>query len=219
MTVSGSDLRIVFEPVLEEVLKLVKDQIKASPKTVKAVILVGGFGQNAYLRDTIRQTVEPYNIEVLQSPNRLVRFERVFSTEADRPYSWTAVVRGALMRGLASTSPASARVMISERSARKHYGICAGFEYLHGVHESSKKVWDGFFGFHRVYMMDWFVTKVRNPSKQISFSGDEANASFVIGQTSQGRQAHPPTLPREKIDIQRPSHGDQSGHLLLQQSP
>lgn len=43
------------------------DQIKSTKSTVKAVLLVGGFGQSAYLRDRIRAAVS--NIEVMQSPN------------------------------------------------------------------------------------------------------------------------------------------------------
>ena len=83
--------------------------------------------------------------------------------------SWTAVVRGALMKGLASTSPAFATVRISERSARKHYGINCGVPdaervgvglYLDLEHEDQRKVWDACSGFYRIYMMDWFIQKV-----------------------------------------------------------
>lgn len=70
LTLAGTQIRAIFDPVLEEVLKLVMGQINASQKPVKAVILVGGFGQNAYLRDTIREGVMPFNIEVMQPANR-----------------------------------------------------------------------------------------------------------------------------------------------------
>ena len=71
MRLPGTDLRAVFEPILEEILKLVVNQIKASKETIKAVLLVGGFGQSAYLRDTLRQEVKSHNenTEVMQSPN------------------------------------------------------------------------------------------------------------------------------------------------------
>jgi len=36
---------------------------------------------------------------------------------------WTAVVRGALMKGLASSDSAFAKVHVSGRKARKHYGM------------------------------------------------------------------------------------------------
>jgi len=42
-------------------------QINATKSPVKAVLLVGGFGQSGYLRDCIRAAVG--NVEVMQSPN------------------------------------------------------------------------------------------------------------------------------------------------------
>lgn len=74
--------------------------------------------------------------------------------------SWTAVVRGALMKGLASTSPGFATVKISERVARKHYGINSGTQYYPLQHGSARKTWDACSGFYRTYMMVWFIKKV-----------------------------------------------------------
>lgn len=72
MTLAGSDVKAIFDPVVKEVLNLVTGQIKAAKRQVRAVILVGGFGQNAYLRDVIREEVKSSGVEVLQSPNRYV---------------------------------------------------------------------------------------------------------------------------------------------------
>lgn len=66
---TGSDVRTIFEPVVKEVISLVRGQISATKAPVKAVLLVGGFGQNTFLRDSIRQALSPLNIEVMQSPN------------------------------------------------------------------------------------------------------------------------------------------------------
>ncbi len=64
------------------------------------------------------------------------------------------------MRGLASTSPAFATVRISERCARKHYGINCGTQYLDLEHGNARKTWDACSGFYRTYMMEWFIEKV-----------------------------------------------------------
>lgn len=72
MTLPGTEVRAIFEPVVKEVLKLVTGQIEAAKRRVKAVILVGGFGENAFLRDAIRHEVKSSNVEVMQSPNRYV---------------------------------------------------------------------------------------------------------------------------------------------------
>ena len=69
MRMTGADIRTIFEPVVREILGLVKGQIKATKTTVKAVLMVGGFGQNAYLRERIREEIKGDNIEVMQSPN------------------------------------------------------------------------------------------------------------------------------------------------------
>ena len=41
------------------------------------------------------------------------------------------------MKGLASTSPAFAKVGISARSARKHYGLNVRKRYIEGQHDKS----------------------------------------------------------------------------------
>ena len=43
------------------------------------------------------------------------------------------------MKGLASTSPSFAKVGISARSARKHYGINCGQPYIEGQHDKSRR--------------------------------------------------------------------------------
>ena len=68
LSVPGTDVKKVFEPVVREVIALIEGQIEATQKPIKAVLLVGGFGQSAYLRDRIRQEIGS-KIEVMQSPN------------------------------------------------------------------------------------------------------------------------------------------------------
>ena len=60
----------MFEPVVEEVVRLVTGQIKASKRDVKAVIMVGGFSANVHLINSIKQGVKQYRVEVMQCPNR-----------------------------------------------------------------------------------------------------------------------------------------------------
>ena len=69
MTLAGTEVKAIFDPVVKEVLNLVNGQIKAAKRQVKTVILVGGFGQNAYLRDAIREEIKSSNVDVLQCPN------------------------------------------------------------------------------------------------------------------------------------------------------
>ena len=68
LEVTGLEMKNIFDPVVNEVLQLVKGQIEATKNSVKAVLLVGGFSENRYLRKRIREAVG--SIEVILSPNR-----------------------------------------------------------------------------------------------------------------------------------------------------
>lgn len=116
---TGTDVKKIFDPVVDEVVALVRGQIAATNKKVKAVLMVGGFGQNAYLRETVRAAIDS-NIEVMQPPN-----------------GWTAVVRGALMKGLSQLEPDTERVKVASRTARKHYGTEIMSKYDSSKHAKS----------------------------------------------------------------------------------
>ena len=82
ITIPGVEIRKIFEPVLKEVLHLVVNQIKATKKKTKAVLLVGGFGGSAYLRESIRQEIKPYNTQVVQVENGSVNTSRGVKTRS-----------------------------------------------------------------------------------------------------------------------------------------
>lgn len=66
----GSDLRQrVFDPVISKIIDLVRGQI-ASSKTVKAVLLAGGFGKNAYLQKKLKEGIK--HVEVRPIKDRYV---------------------------------------------------------------------------------------------------------------------------------------------------
>lgn len=98
------------------------------------IVLVGGFGQNQYLRSQIQAALG--NVTVLQSPQ-----------------SWTAVVRGALMMGLASNSPDYPRVRITARKARKNYGLNVITKFEESKHDRSRKFWSPYWGYHQIRVM------------------------------------------------------------------
>ena len=96
------------------------DQILATRTTVKAVLLVGGFGQNNYLKERLRASLG--TVQILQPPN-----------------AWTAVVRGAVMMGVARSDPRLTAVGLVSRAARKHYGADLGVDFDETRHDISKK--------------------------------------------------------------------------------
>ena len=65
-------VKTFFKHVLTEVVALVKGQVRATSTKVKAILLVGGFGQSLALRKAICEAVENDGIEVIQPPNGFV---------------------------------------------------------------------------------------------------------------------------------------------------
>lgn len=149
---TGLQVSSIFEPVVQEIVTLVKGQIAATGKKVNAVLMVGGFGQNAYLRETIRASIDR-NIEVMQPPN-----------------GWTAVVRGALMKGLAQLAPTTARVKVTSRTARKHYGTEIIDKFNPAKHDRSRAFWDDYHGELKILDMSWFIHKGSPVTEDRSFT-------------------------------------------------
>lgn len=83
-------------------------------------MLVGGFGQNPYLRNYLKAEIPP-KIEVIQVVN-----------------GWTAMVRGALTKALADTAPSLSGISIESRVARKHYGMLITTPFEPGVYDIKK---------------------------------------------------------------------------------
>lgn len=164
----ASDLQTIFEPVVLEVIRLVKDQISASNVPIRAVLLVGGFGASNYLKERLRNAVDK-KIQIMQPPN-----------------AWQAVVQGAVMKGLANSAPDQlTMVKVKNRKARKHYGTEWRSRYdekLHG-HLKDKRQWCGLDGCYKVHAMEWFINRSDTVSENEPFF-----TSFVwTGLVSQGR--------------------------------
>ena len=71
--ITGNQVKALFEPVVSEVVGLVKSQIvetKKNEKTVVAVLLAGGVGRNEYLRKRIQEAVgETVRVERIKDWN------------------------------------------------------------------------------------------------------------------------------------------------------
>ncbi|PGH17826.1 hypothetical protein AJ80_04649 [Polytolypa hystricis UAMH7299] len=49
----------IYEPVVSEIIRLIKDQIAATNRHIKSVLLVGGFGESIYLKERIGEELGP----------------------------------------------------------------------------------------------------------------------------------------------------------------
>ena len=82
LELSRNQLRDVFEPVISEIITLIRDQKEQTAKPVKLILLVGGFGESYYLRERIRKTFD--GIEVLKSPNPYVEVPDILIEKNNR---------------------------------------------------------------------------------------------------------------------------------------
>ncbi|PWY75036.1 actin-like ATPase domain-containing protein [Aspergillus heteromorphus CBS 117.55] len=100
LKLNGSQIKNLFDPVVQKVQNLIRGQIRScedSKKAVKAVFLVGGFGSSEYLFHRIKNVFT--RITVMQPPN-----------------SWSAVMLGAVQHGIEGNQ-------VAKRIARHHYGV------------------------------------------------------------------------------------------------
>lgn len=149
INLTASDLHAIFEPVILQVIQLIREQIITSNAPIRKVMLIGGFGQSTYLRERIQAASYPG----IQGPLEVLQPE----------HACRAVVEGAALKGLSMHVPGKvAHVRIKARAARKHYGTEAGIPYREELHSSiyNKRWYDGLDGIWRVDVLDWFITRV-----------------------------------------------------------
>ena len=121
LILKSADVKEIIEPVIAQVVKLVLEQIRMTSGEVKAVLLVGGFGMSMYLRERIREEMSN-KIELLQPA-----------------YGWSAVVRGAVLKGISQSDPRHTKVRLTSRIARKHLGTVCSVIFDEKIHSASRK--------------------------------------------------------------------------------
>ncbi|PKS06935.1 hypothetical protein jhhlp_005531 [Lomentospora prolificans] len=136
LVMTADQIRDIFEPVVREVCDLVEGQVKglrAKGGVVSGIVLVGGFGQSNYLYRRLKAHFSsaappPYS-------ERPTSANPSDSIEVMQPvYAWTAVVRGAVLRGLEGN-------MVLSRKARMHYGTSYATVYDEEKHSVSERYW------------------------------------------------------------------------------
>jgi len=136
-------MKAAFDPVVNEVIKLVKHQIsgvKGIDNVVKAVVLVGGFGESRYLQQRIREAISP--VELI--------------TPLDQ---WGAVALGAVIQAI-STRSSAPNWSVSTRKASCHMGIEVRRTFNSAVHDISRREWDACEGEYKCSgLLSWFVNK------------------------------------------------------------
>ncbi|KAK6501249.1 hypothetical protein TWF481_009090 [Arthrobotrys musiformis] len=115
---TATELQQLFDPVVNQVVALVEDQvsiIEGARNQVSAIFLVGGFGESHYLYQTL------VNWANRRSPPLTV---------INPQESWSAIMRGAVVHAL---NPA-----IRSRRLRQHYGFEAGVPFNPKIHSRTR---------------------------------------------------------------------------------
>ncbi|KAL8381331.1 hypothetical protein RB595_005542 [Gaeumannomyces hyphopodioides] len=140
--VPRKDMVDIFEPIIGEILGLIRRQVEGAGSGVRAVLMAGGFAESSYLCSRVRDHVGREGIAVLWSES-----------------PWTAVMRGAAMKGLSRVAPHLSQLRLISRVAKKSYGVELRVPFRDKVHDKSKKYRDRNGLKYFVKAMKWFITK------------------------------------------------------------
>jgi hypothetical protein len=159
---SAEQIKDIFEPVVKEVTDLVQGQVeglRAKGGVVSGIVLVGGFGQSDYLYRRLKShftsaAPPPYSERPTHANANIT--QESGSIEVMQPvYAWTAVVRGAVLRGLEGN-------MVISRKSRMHYGTSYATVFDEERHSVSERYWSPLWERWMVSdRMQWHIAKVR----------------------------------------------------------
>ncbi|KAF7932504.1 uncharacterized protein EAE98_003803 [Botrytis deweyae] len=138
---SHRDMQALFDPVITEITRLVKQQVNAAKDTqdakINRIILVGGFGESPYLNKKLKAWCKRNGNINLMCPL----------------HPQSAVVRGAALRGLEGIAP---RV----KQARRHYGVCLDKTFREGIDPEEDSYIDSWGDTKRCRgRMEWLILK------------------------------------------------------------
>ncbi|GFF46529.1 heat shock 70 kDa protein 12A [Aspergillus udagawae] len=140
--ISSADLHSIFDPVIEQIVSLVRHQIADSRKEtgkdiINRIVLVGGFGDSEYLRKAFRSSFGSTG--------------KITITVPDSPQA--AIVQGAALCGLEGLQSTTKR-------CRRHYGFMWGIPFRAGIDSELNAYYDSYTGDKMVSgIMKWMIAK------------------------------------------------------------
>ncbi|KAF5548809.1 hsp70 [Fusarium phyllophilum] len=160
LVMTAEQVKDIFEPVVKEVCDLVQGQVtglRSKGGIVSGIVLVGGFGQSDYLYRRLKShftsaAPPPYSERPTHANANST--QEAGSIEVMQPvYAWTAVVRGAVLRGLEGN-------MVISRKSRMHYGTSYATVYDEDKHSVSERYWSPLWERWMVSdRMQWHIAK------------------------------------------------------------
>ncbi|RMZ24418.1 hypothetical protein D0859_11529 [Hortaea werneckii] len=177
LIMTAEQVKGIFEPVIQQVIELVDGQvqaIKTKGGLVSGIVLVGGFGQSNYLYMRLKQHFNsapppPYS----EQPSHEIAAAAQQNVEILQPLNaWTAVVRGAVLRGIEGS-------VVEKRRSRWHYGTSYATVFDEKKHPVEDRYWSPLWERWMVSdRMQWHIAKV---SVVISISLNAAKIEHLQG--------------------------------------
>ncbi|KAF7187277.1 Heat shock 70 kDa protein 12B [Pseudocercospora fuligena] len=158
LIMSSEQVKHIFEPIIDEVIALVEGQVNAIKDkggNVSGIILVGGFGQSNYLYTRLKQHFNaPPPPIYTERPTHAAAQAPQHAVEVLQPlHAWTAVVRGACVRGLEGS-------LVEKRRSRWHYGTSYATVFDETKHPMSDRYWSPLWERWMVSdRMQWHIAK------------------------------------------------------------
>lgn len=161
LLMTSEQIKDIFDPVIKEVCDLVQGQVetlRSKGGIVSGIILVGGFGQSDYLyrrlKNHFASAAPPPYSEHPTHQQPIASHEGFSAIEVMQPvYAWTAVVRGAVLRGLEGN-------MVISRKARMHYGTSYATVFDEEKHSVTERYWSPLWERWMVSdRMQWHIAK------------------------------------------------------------
>ncbi|MCJ1376934.1 hypothetical protein MMC17_000024 [Xylographa soralifera] len=142
--ITREEMRSLFDPIIEQVLALIRAQVMAAStgsQSVNCILLVGGFGESEYLYNRTFTWASQYDIQVIQP------------REAS-----TAIVRGAVMKGLEPKAGPERTEIV--RRARRSFGVPSTEPFIEGKHLEQDRFIDPASGKVLArHQISWFIRK------------------------------------------------------------
>ena len=168
LLLTHAQIKCIFDPVIREVCDLVEGQVKsirAKNGIVSGIVLVGGFGQSNYLYHRLKSHFNTPPPPYSEHPTHASSVLPSQAVEVMQPvYAWTAVVRGAVLRGLEGS-------MVVSRRSRWHYGTSYATVFDESRHPASDRYWSPLWERWMVSdRMQWHISRNQSVSERSAIS-------------------------------------------------
>ncbi|KAJ5062359.1 hypothetical protein J3E72DRAFT_393505 [Bipolaris maydis] len=141
LRITADDTRAMFDVCIHQVYELIQQQIqrtRMNKMKIKYIFMVGGFSESPYMFAKIKDFAEMHEIQAIRPP-----------------HAWSAIVRGAVAKGLEESSGA-----VLKRKSRRYYGTSCSRSFNIFFHDEADAYIDKHDGMKMAsHQMKWLINK------------------------------------------------------------